>query len=193
MRIGYARVSTSSQSFDRQLDALKSAGCERIFTDQASGAKSARPGLDRALEDLRQGDDLVVHSLDRLGRNMRHLLEVGKELHDRGINLISLHENVDTDTATGKLFFHVFGALAEFERALLMERVNHGLQAARARGRVGGRPKKLSLEKRKHVVSLYREGEKSLNEISRLFDISPRTVYLYLDELDPSRSSGKQA
>src|SRR5512146_3189384 len=141
MLVGYARVSTADQTPALQRDALSAAGCGRLFTDTASGAKAERPGLDEALEFLRPGDTLVVWRLDRLGRSLRHLIETVSLLEQRGIGFRSLQESIDTTTSGGKLVFHVFGALAEFERDLIRERTSAGLLAARARGRKGGRPR----------------------------------------------------
>jgi DNA invertase Pin-like site-specific DNA recombinase len=145
MLIGYCRVSTSDQTLDLQSDALKAAGCEKVFKDEGvSGSKSDRPGLNEALEFARKGDTLVVWRLDRLGRSLPHLIEVVNGLADRGVEFRSLKETIDTSTAGGKLVFHVMAAMAEFERDLIRERTNAGLAAAKARGRNGGRPKALS-------------------------------------------------
>ena len=138
MQIGYARVSTGDQNLDLQRDALQKAGCDRILEDRASGAKAPRPGLDAALDYVRRGDTLVVWRLDRLGRSLKDLIQLVGELDERGIGLRSLHESIDTTSSSGKLVFHIFGALAEFERNLIRERTRAGLQAARARGRKGG-------------------------------------------------------
>ena len=134
MLIGYARVSTTDQNLDLQQDALKAAGCERILTDTASGAKTERPGLNKALAECRSGDTLVVWKLDRLGRSLPHLVETVRELVARGVGFRSLQENIDTTTSGGKLIFHIFASLAEFERDIIRERTNAGLTAARARG-----------------------------------------------------------
>src|SRR5918911_435349 len=147
MLIGYARVSTQDQTLDLQLDALKKAGCEKFYTDTASGAKEERKGLVEALYYAREGDVLVVWRLDRLGRSLRHLIETITLLNSRKIGFRSLTENIDTTTSGGKLVFHIFGALAEFERDIIRERTNAGLEAARARGRHGGRPKALCPER----------------------------------------------
>src|SRR5689334_18321537 len=144
MNIGYARISTGEQLLDLQRDALTAAGCESIFTDTLTGARASRPGLDEALSYIRKGDTLVVWRLDRLGRSLKHLIETVAALEEQGIGFKSLTEQIDTTTSGGKLIFHVFGALAEFERDLIQERTQAGLRAARARGRVGGRPKKLA-------------------------------------------------
>src|SRR3989441_2562990 len=144
MFIGYARVSTQDQTLNLQKDALEKIGCKEIFTDKISGAKSERKGLDQALSYVREGDTLVVWKLDRLGRSLKHLIETITTLNNRKIGFKSLTENIDTTTSGGKLIFHFFGALAEFERDLIRERTLAGLQAARARGRRGGRPKALT-------------------------------------------------
>jgi DNA invertase Pin-like site-specific DNA recombinase len=144
MLIGYARVSTHDQTLNLQQDALQKAGCNKIFTDTASGTKAERKGLDEALAYVRPGDTLVVWRLDRLGRSLPHLITTMTGLEERGIGFKSLTENIDTTTSGGKLIFHIFGALAEFERNLIRERTTAGLMAARARGRTGGRPKVLT-------------------------------------------------
>src|SRR5438067_3942637 len=143
MLIGYARVSTQDQTLDLQKDALEKIGCSKIFTDTISGATTERKGLDAALAYVREGDSLVVWRLDRLGRSLKHLIDTITMLNNRKIGFQSLTENIDTTTSGGKLIFHIFGALAEFERDIIRKRTNAGLQAARARGRLGGRPKTL--------------------------------------------------
>src|SRR5438552_7799221 len=140
MLIGYARVSTQEQTLDLQKDALEKIGCSKIFTDVISGAKAERKGLEEAQNFLREGDTLVVWRLDRLGRSLKHLIETITELNNRKIGFKSIQENIDTTTSGGKLVFHIFGALAEFEREIIRERTQAGLTAARARGRLGGRP-----------------------------------------------------
>jgi DNA invertase Pin-like site-specific DNA recombinase len=180
--IGYARVSTEDQNLDLQRDALGRAGCGRIYEDRASGARAARPGLALALEVARAGDQLVVWRLDRLGRSVSDLIALTRQLQDRGVELRSLTEGIDTATINGKFAFHLFAALAEFERALVRERTQAGLAAARARGRKGGRPKLLTPEKRRHAVSLYRGKQHSIAEICRLMGISKPTLYSYVDE-----------
>src|SRR3712207_2462849 len=152
MKIGYARVSTIEQNLDLQRDALKAAGCFKIIEDTVSGGKVQRSGLDRVRELLRKGDVLVVWRLDRLGRSLRHLIELMTELEGAGIGFRSLTEAIDTTTSGGKLVFHIFGALAEFERNLIRERTRAGLDAARARGRKGGRRKKLGDKQRALAV-----------------------------------------
>lgn len=152
MLIGYARVSTDDQNLDLQKDALKNAGCERIFEDTQSGAKAKRPGLNAALEFARPGDTIVIWRLDRLGRTMKNLIELVSQLETSDIGLKSLQESLDTSSSSGKLIFHIFGALAEFERNLIRERTQAGLEAARARGRMGGRPKALDANDREIAV-----------------------------------------
>src|SRR3954453_12697133 len=152
MLIGYTRVSTHEQTLSLQQDALNTAGCERTFTDTASGAKADRPGLEEAVEFARSGDTLVVWKLDRLGRSLPHLIETIRQLQERGIGFKSLTEQIDTTTSGGKLIFHVFPALAEFERDVTRERTNAGLAAARARGRKGGPPRAAALNDAKKVA-----------------------------------------
>ena len=180
MLIGYARVSTHDQNLELQEDALRSAGCERIFTDQVSGAKRARPGLDQALDMLRESDTLVVWRLDRLGRSLKHLIEVVGDLGERGVGFKSLQESIDTTSSTGNLVFQIFGAMAEFERNLIRERTQAGLAAARARGRKGGRRLKLSPQRQKLLYELYDAKEKPVREICEVLGISKKTLYAYL-------------
>lgn len=183
MKIGYARVSARDQSPDLQIDALNKAGCERIYQDVASGAKSARPGLDKLLGDVRSGDTIVFWKLDRLGRSLRHLVELVSDLSARGIGLQSLSDPIDTTSAQGRLIFNLFASLAEFERELIRERTQAGLSAARARGRTGGRPKGLSAQAESTAMAaetLYRERRLSVNAISERLHISKGTLYRYL-------------
>src|SRR5271157_2784405 len=180
MRIGYARVSTSEQNLDLQKDALKRAGCKKIIEDVASGKTENRPGLDHVRELLRDGDVLVVWRLDLLGRSLKHLIELMTELEKQKIGFQSLQESIDTTSPGGKLIFHMFGALAEFERNLIRERTRAGLDAARARGRKGGRPKKLSSEQRAVAIDLYNQKKHKLEEICRTVGISKPTLYAYV-------------
>jgi DNA invertase Pin-like site-specific DNA recombinase len=180
MFIGYARVSTQDQTLNLQKDALEKIGCTKIFTDTASGAKAERKGLDEALEYVREGDTLVVWRLDRLGRSLKHLIETITELNNRKIGFKSIQENIDTTTSGGKLIFHIFGALAEFERDIIRERTQAGLIAARARGRKGGRPKALTPKKAQMVQDLYRNKENSIDEICKTLNISRTTLYRYI-------------
>jgi DNA invertase Pin-like site-specific DNA recombinase len=174
---GYARVSTTDQSPDLQLDALKEAGCNRVFTDQASGAVDGRPELKRLFDQLRPGDKLVVWRLDRLGRNLRHLIESVQELERMGVGFSSLQESIDTSTPAGKLVFHVFGALAEFERELIRERTKAGLAAARARGRRGGRPTVMTSKKVEIAREMYESKRHTLAAIAETLGVSRATVY----------------
>jgi DNA invertase Pin-like site-specific DNA recombinase len=176
MLIGYARVSTHEQTLHLQQDALEKAGCNKIFTDTASGAKTERIGLEDALRYVRKGDTLVVWRLDRLGRSLPHLITTITDLEDRGSGFKSLTENIDTTTSGGKLIFHIFGALAEFERNLIRERTQAGLTAARARGRRGGRPKVLTAKQRSIAQDLYDKRHPIL-EICRTLKISRATLY----------------
>lgn len=176
MTFGYARVSTSDQDETLQHDALTAAGCDRIYTDTASGSTTSRPALDDLLEHLRPGDTLVVWRLDRLGRSLRHLITVFSELEARGVAVRSLTESLDTSTPGGRLVFHVFGALAEFERDLIRERTNAGLAAARARGRVGGRPTVWSDEKRRTALEMRNAGS-DVSTVARVLGVSRASVY----------------
>ncbi|SDY84278.1 recombinase family protein [Thermoactinomyces sp. DSM 45892] len=182
MKVGYARVSTVDQNLDLQIDALKEYGCEKIYQDKVSGAKERRKGLDEALEYVREGDTLVVWRLDRLGRTMRHLIEIVNGLNERGISFHSLQENItmDRSNATGQLMFHLFASFAEFERNLIRERTAAGQAAARARGRMGGRPKKLSPKEVDMLRTLAKDGT-PIKDIAEMLDISRTTVYSYLD------------
>ena len=181
MLIGYARVSTGDQTLSLQLDALTQAGCQKTFTDTLSGTKAERPGLHEALDFLRPGDTLVVWRLDRLGRSLKHLIETVNALSSRGIGFKSLTEQIDTTTSNGKLVFHVFGALAEFERDLIQERTQAGLRAARARGRVGGRPKALKDPKKVAMAQrLYDNPNNSIDDICRVLRVTRSTLYRYV-------------
>jgi DNA invertase Pin-like site-specific DNA recombinase len=178
--MGYARVSTADQNPDLQLDALKEAGCLRVFVDQASGVLDERPELSKLLEQLQPGNTLVVWKLDRLGRSLRHLIDVVSELQGRGVGFRSLHENIDTTTPGGKLVFHVFGALAEFERDMIRERTYAGLAAARARGRKGGRPSTMTPAKRRMAREMYDKKEYTVEAIAKTIGVSKATVYRHL-------------
>jgi DNA invertase Pin-like site-specific DNA recombinase len=183
MFIGYARVSTQDQTLNLQKDALEKIGCTKIFTDVISGSKAERKGLDEALEYVRESDTLVVWRLDRLGRSLKHLIETITKLNNRNIGFKSITENIDTTTSGGKLIFHIFGALAEFERDIIKERTNAGLQAARARGRKGGRPKAKALNTPKKVdmaQRLYNDKNNTIDEICKTLNISRATLYRYI-------------
>ena len=184
MLIGYARVSTDDQNLDLQKDALKKAGCERIFEDLQSGAKAKRPGLASALEFARPGDTIVIWRLDRLGRSLKNLIELVSQLETSGVGLKSLQESLDTSSSSGKLIFHIFGALAEFERNLIRERTQAGLEAARARGRMGGRPKALDASDREIAVKLYKEKNLTVSRICKTMGISKPTLYKYVHSSD---------
>jgi len=183
MLIGYARVSTDDQNLALQMDALKQAGCEKIYTDHHSGAKAIRPGLSQAFEVARTGDVLIVWRLDRLGRSLKDLIKTMETLDLRGIELSSLQESITTTNNSGRLIFHLFGALAEFEHNLIRERTTAGLKAARARGHLGGRPKALDLPKRQLAVKLYLDGQHTIMEICKLMGISKPTLYHYVAEI----------
>ncbi len=182
MKIGYARISTTDQSLSMQQDALADAGCEWVYSDVASGAKQDRPELNRAMEQLRQGDILVTWRLDRLGRSLKHLIEIVSDLEEQGIGFVSLQEGFDTTTNGGRLVFHIFGALADFERGLIRERTMAGLASARARGRQGGRPEKLNSSQVRTLVNMYHSKKHSIAEISRTFAVSRPTIYRYLEK-----------
>ncbi len=190
MQVGYARVSTGEQILDLQLDALAAAGCGKVFEETASGAKADRPILAEALSYVREGDTLVVWRLDRLGRSLPHLIETVALLAERGIGFRSLTEQIDTTTPGGKPVFHVFGALAEFERDLVRERTHAGLAAARARGRTGGRPKKLADPKRLALArALYDGGQADVATICQTLGVSRATLYRALNEHPRAASS----
>src|SRR5512132_3695337 len=180
MLIGYARVSTTDQTIDLQKDALEKAGCSKIFTDTASGAKAERTGLDEALNYVRAGDTVVVWRLDRLGRSLKHLIETIIKLNNQKIGFKSITESIDTTTSGGKLIFHIFGALAEFERDIIKERTQAGLTAARARGRKGGRPKALTLKQAQQAQTLYNAKNQTIDDICWTLKISRATLYRYL-------------
>ncbi|PSK95757.1 DNA invertase Pin-like site-specific DNA recombinase [Haloactinopolyspora alba] len=181
--IGYARVSTRDQNLDRQTDALEAAGCSRIFTDKASGKLASRPELDKALDYLRPGDTLVVPSLDRLARSLKHLVLQVDDLRQREVGFKSLHESIDTTTPSGRLTFHVFAALAEFVRELIVEGTHEGLAAARERGRTGGRPSVITEDKLLAAQRLLSEG-KSMTAVAKAVGVSRPTLYRHLESLD---------
>lgn len=180
MLVGYARVSTDDQHLELQTDALTQAGCDKIFTDEMSGAKTERPGLTDALTFMRKGDTLVVWRLDRLGRSLKDLVQRVEELRERGIHFRSLHESIDTTSSVGKFQFHVFSALAEFERDLIRERTMAGLQAARARGRVGGRKRSLSDEQIQMAARLMKDPTTKVKDVCAMFNISRSTLYRFV-------------
>jgi DNA invertase Pin-like site-specific DNA recombinase len=178
--IGYARVSSIDQNLDLQRDALTAAGCAQVFEDTVSGAAVVRPGLEQAMAYLRPGDTFVVWRLDRLGRNLTHLISTVEALAQRGVGFKSLTEAIDTTTSGGMLIFQIFGALAEFERSLIRERTQAGLAAARARGKHGGRPPKLNAKKREILLQLYDAREHSVETICTNMGVSRSALYGYL-------------
>ncbi|MCC2524988.1 recombinase family protein [Vibrio coralliilyticus] len=183
MIFGYQRVSTKDQAFDMQTDALKQYGCEKIFSDIASGAKSSRPSLEKLLSQIRAGDVIVVYKLDRLGRSLKHLIELIDSLTQMKVGLVSLNDPVDTTSPQGRLITNIFASIAEFERELIAERTKAGLAAARARGRKGGRPEGLSKEaenKAAAAEALYKDGKLSISEICNQLSIARSTLYKYL-------------
>lgn len=177
MRIGYARISTDDQTLDLQKDALKHARCRQVYEEQASGKNTGRPQLEGCLRSLREGDTLVVWRLDRLGRNLADLVRLVADLEQRKINFESLTEKIETVSPAGRLVFHVFAALAEFERNLIRERTVAGLKAARARGRTGGRPAKLSPKEVKTIRALLKTADMPVAEIAARFGIARSTLY----------------
>ena len=195
MQIGYARVSKLEQNLDLQIDALKAAGCEKVFHDKITSLKEERKGLNEALAFLRPGDVLVVWKLDRLGRTLKHLIELVATFNKKGIGFKSLKETIDTTTSTGKLVFHIFAALAEFERDIIHERTRAGLDAARARGRKGGHPRVKSLNSPKKVAmaqALFDDRKNSIDDICRTLGISRATLYRYVDVRSRAASAGEK-
>jgi DNA invertase Pin-like site-specific DNA recombinase len=180
MLIGYARVSTNDQNPELQLDALQQAGCEKIFTEKASGAQRDRPELQAALNYMRSGDTLVVWKLDRLARSLRQLIETVEDLEAQQIGFKSLTETIDTTTSGGKLIFHIFAALAEFERSIIRERTRAGLESAKARGRIGGRPPSLSEKDIAAAKAMLRDPNISMEDVAQHLGVSPSTIYRYI-------------
>jgi len=178
MLIGYARVSTEEQSLDLQTDALKTAGCDRVFSEKASGASIERKALTELLHFIREGDTLVVYKLDRLGRSLPHLLETVSSLEARGVGFKSITEGIDTSTPGGRLVFHIFGSLAQFERDLIKERTAAGLEAARVRGRMGGRPKAITQPQLKKALAVI-NSTLSIQNACKALGISKSTYYRY--------------
>ena len=180
MNVGYARVSTQDQKPELQLDALKAAGCEKVFEEKASGAQRERPELAAALDYMRNGDTLVVWKLDRLARSLKQLIETVEKLEEKGVGFRSLTESIDTTTSGGRLIFHIFGALAEFERSIIRERTKAGLDAARARGRVGGRPPSLSDDDIAAARALLADGSITTREVAKRLGVSVSTLYKHI-------------
>lgn len=191
MRIGYARVSTNDQDPALQRDALEKAGCERIYEEHASGATANRPQLERMIDQLRPGDEVVVWKLDRLGRSVKDLVDLVNRFHELKVEFTSLTEGIDTSTPGGQLVFHIFAGIAEFERDLIRERTQAGLQAARARGRNGGRPPKLDAKAIHDVQAMYRERGLSADEIARIKGVSRTTVYKALRQAKEAGHDGR--
>lgn len=192
MHFGYARVSTEDQNLALQLDALKAAGCDKIFKEKLSGAKTDRPELNKLIEQVRPGDIVTVWKLDRLGRSIRHLIDEVNGLKEKGVGFRSLKESIDTTTATGQLIFHIFAALAQFERDMLRERTCAGLDAARRRGIRGGRKKGLDpkiIAKGPTAKILYEAGTMTVDEIARQLDISKPSLYKLLRHIGAVRST----
>lgn len=187
--IGYARVSTKGQILDRQIAALEAAGCQRIFSDKKSGKNAEREELQKALDYLRPGDTLIVPSLDRLGRSIQDLINIVGELRKEGIGFRSLHESLDTTTPGGRLVFHVFAALAEFIRELIVQGTHEGLAAARARGQRLGRPPAMTEEQIRHARAMLADPEASITSIAKLLGVSRMTIYKYVPELAAGRAS----
>ncbi|MFZ5533233.1 MAG: recombinase family protein [Pseudomonadota bacterium] len=184
-RIGYARVSTDDQHLDLQRDALTKAGCSVIYEEKASGKTADRPELDQCLKALRAGDTLVVWRLDRLGRSLKDLLRIVDDLKERGISFVSLTERIETDTAAGKMAFHLFGALSEFERSLIRERTQAGLAASRARGRAGGRKPKLDDQQVREIKALLRDPDIQVADVARRYGVSRTTLYKHVGVITP--------
>ncbi len=176
MKIGYARVSTDDQDLALQLDALKNHGCERVFEEKVSGRSQKRPILDRMLDTLREGDTVVVWRLDRLGRGLKHLIELMSDFQEKGIQFVSLNEAIDTSTPTGELTFHIFASIAQFERAIISERTKAGLKAARARGRKGGRKPSLSQQDIKKAAAMLLDPSVTKTDVAKHFKVSRPTL-----------------
>lgn len=177
MKIGYARVSTADQNLNMQLDALESAGCEKVFKDKASGAKMDRVEFQNALDCMREGDSFIVYKLDRIGRSLKDLINTVTDLNDKGVQIVSIKDNIDTSTASGKLMLNMLCVLADYERALIQERTQAGLKAARARGRLGGRKRVLTEKQIKSARALYDSNEVTVDDICKQYHISKPTFY----------------
>lgn len=192
INVGYARVSTDEQLLDLQLDALKKYGCDKIYQENISGGRGRkeRPQLADCLSNIRSGDTLIVWRLDRLGRSLKDLIEIVGELDRLGVGLVSLRENIDTTSATGRLIFHVFASLAQFERELIQERTKAGVEAARARGRKGGRPQKLNDREKAMVRTLMADPKNSVQDIAKQFGVSRSMLYRVVREAQTLKSGG---
>lgn len=181
MKIGYARVSTQDQSLDLQIDALKKMGCERIYEEKASGKRDDRPELHKMLDSLREGDTVVVYKLDRISRSTRHLIELVESFEEQGVEFVSLEDQIDTTTPMGRFFFRMMASIAELERDILSERTKAGLKAARARGRVGGRPR-VDPDKIQIALRMYDSKDYTLSEIKKATGIGSTTLYRYVNK-----------
>ncbi len=188
MSVGYARVSSQDQNPELQQDELQKAGCEEIFWEKVSSRKESRPALERALRHCREGDVLVVWKLDRLGRSLKDLIQVVNSLQERGVGFRSLRESIDTTTPSGKLVFHIFGSLAEFEREVIRERTMAGLSAARARGRKGGRKPKLDERKIEMARKMLADPDTTVGEVAEAFGVSTDTIYRRVGVVRPDRT-----
>jgi DNA invertase Pin-like site-specific DNA recombinase len=182
MKIGYARVSTQDQNPALQIDALNNFGCERIFEEKVSATSKVRPQLERLLDSIREGDTVIVWRLDRLGRSIKDLIALIDVFKSRKVQFVSLSENIDTSSPAGELIFHIFASMAQFERALIVERTKSGLASARARGRVGGRKKKMTTDDIKKAKALAASNEISISDIASHFNVSRTTLYKYLSQ-----------
>jgi DNA invertase Pin-like site-specific DNA recombinase len=195
MKIGYARVSSQDQKLELQLDDLKSYGCETVYKEKVSGKSKSRPQLEKMIDQLRNGDIVVVWKLDRLGRSLKDLIDLVSVFREKGVEFVSLKDGIDTGTATGRFTFNIFTSLAKFEREIIRERTMAGLEAARSRGRMGGRSAGLSneaLATAKNAKILYDSGEKAVKEIAQSLKISRATCYRYIDivrEIEKSKST----
>lgn len=177
MKVGYCRVSTGNQDLQLQIDKLKKVGCQKIFEDRISGAKWNREGLDKMMNEINSGDTVVVWKLDRLGRSLKQLIDYVNKFKDMNVDFISLTENFDTSSAGGELIFNIFGAMAQFERSLIKERVNAGLSVSRAKGIIGGRPNALNKKKESTLIKMYQSGEHTSSELCDIFGISRSTFF----------------
>jgi len=181
MRIGYARVSTKEQDTQLQIDALKKAGCEVIYEEKVSGSKLDRLELENCLKSLRKGDELMVWKLDRLGRSLSQLINIIEEIREKGVEFSVITENIDTSTPSGKMMFHIFATIAEYERSMVKERVCAGLDVARKNGRYGGRPNALSGSDKKMAIAMLKGGA-TKSEISKHFNVCRQTIYRFFKE-----------
>ncbi len=183
MIFGYARVSTDEQNLDMQLDALNRYGAEKIYKEKMTGTRKDRPQLEELLKVLRKGDKVVVYKLDRISRSTKHLIELSEQFNELDVDFISISDNIDTSTAMGKFFFRMMASIAELERDIISERTKSGLEAARARGRMGGRPSKQS-EKVETALKMYKSKDHTIREITEATSLSKTTLYRYLNKIE---------